>query len=114
MPKEAAEAEAIKLRLRWSDQLSLAEVDSPKPCHRLSGRRRPEDRVRLFRRHPQEGARPMRLKVAFVQTPQVHLRVTRQAVEFFISTRRRRVGLGDKRAGFAQTEVQRMEQPLTL
>ena len=80
MPKETAEAEAIELRLRFSDQLSLAEVHSPKQGYRLSGRRMEEDRVRLFRRHPHEGARPMLLKVAFVQTPQIHLRVTRQAV----------------------------------
>jgi len=53
----------------------------------------------------------MLLEVAFVQAPQVHLGVARQAVEFFISRLRRRVRVSDKRAGFAQAEVQVMEQP---
>jgi len=39
MPKEAAETEAIKFRLRLSDELPLAQVDSPKRGHGLSGGR---------------------------------------------------------------------------
>ena len=83
MSKEAAETETVKLRLRLRDQLPLAEVDSSKQGHRLSGGRMEEHGVRLFRRHPHDGACPMLLEVAFIQTPQIHLRVTRQAVEFF-------------------------------
>ena len=83
MTKEAAKGKGIKLGVRLGDQLSVTQIDRPKQGYRLSGGSMQEDRVGLFRRHPHDGACSMLLKMAFVETPQIHARITGQAMEFF-------------------------------
>ena len=83
MAKEAAKSDALKLGVGWGDQLSVAQMDRPKQGYRLSGGSMQEDGISLFWRHPHDGARSMLLKMAFVETPQIHARITGQAMEFF-------------------------------